>query len=80
MNPNLTNEKKKINQNIDIKFNVTNCKEKIYEESIDEQGSQSSSKDNKGEFKNGRWQPFEHLRFIKGCLLYGNNWKKVSNI
>lgn len=27
--------------------------------------------------KNGRWSPHEHLRFLKGCLLFGNNWKKV---
>jgi hypothetical protein len=28
--------------------------------------------------KNGRWLPCEHLRFLKGCLIYGNNWKKVN--
>ena len=39
--------------------------------------SSSSGEDN-GKFKNGRWLPCEHLRFIKGCLLYGNNWKKVK--
>ena len=27
---------------------------------------------------NGRWSQKEHLLFIKGCLLYGNNWKKVQ--
>lgn len=27
---------------------------------------------------NGRWSQKEHLLFIKGCLLYGNNWKKVK--
>ena len=27
---------------------------------------------------NGRWSPKEHLLFIKGCLLYGNNWKLVK--
>ena len=26
----------------------------------------------------GRWNPEEHVRFIKGCLLFGNNWKKVE--
>lgn len=31
------------------------------------------------EFHNtGRWTQNEHFRFIKGCLLFGNNWKKVS--
>ena len=27
---------------------------------------------------NGRWSQKEHLLFIKGCLLYGNYWKKVK--
>lgn len=28
--------------------------------------------------QNGRWRNEEHIRFIKGCLLFANNWKKVS--
>ena len=32
----------------------------------------------KEENLNGRWNQEEHIRFIKGCLLYGNNWKKVK--
>ena len=27
---------------------------------------------------NGRWGKSEHLRFLAGCLLYKNNWKKVE--
>lgn len=27
----------------------------------------------------GRWSQAEHFRFIKGCLLYGNYWKKVKD-
>lgn len=27
---------------------------------------------------NGRWATNEHLRFLGGCLQYGNNWKKVE--
>ena len=27
---------------------------------------------------NGRWAKNEHLRFLAGCLKYGNNWKKVE--
>ena len=27
---------------------------------------------------NGRWSQKEHFLFIKGCLLYGNYWKKVK--
>ena len=26
----------------------------------------------------GRWIKEEHIRFIKGCLLYGNDWKKIE--
>jgi SHAQKYF class myb-like DNA-binding protein len=28
--------------------------------------------------QNGRWDKNEHLRFLGGCLQYGNNWKKVE--
>jgi hypothetical protein len=34
----------------------------------------------KEENLNGRWNHEEHIRFIKGCLLFGNNWKKVKNM
>ena len=30
------------------------------------------------DYKTGRWHPDEHYRFIRGCLQYGNNWKKVK--
>ena len=30
-------------------------------------------------YLNGRWSYDEHIRFLKGCLLFGNNWKKVEN-
>ena len=30
-------------------------------------------------YLNGRWSYEEHIRFLKGCLLFGNNWKKVEN-
>ena len=26
----------------------------------------------------GRWIKEEHISFIKGCLLYGNDWKKIE--
>lgn len=29
--------------------------------------------------RQGRWLTQEHIRFVKGCLLYGNNWKKVKD-
>ena len=26
----------------------------------------------------GRWTSQEHIKFLKGCIKYGNNWKKVE--
>jgi hypothetical protein len=37
----------------------------------------SKNDENQEEYQTGRWHPSEHSRFIKGCLLHGNNWKKV---
>ena len=28
-------------------------------------------------FKEGRWEKEEKIRFIKSCLMFGNDWKKV---
>ena len=30
-----------------------------------------------GPFKNGRWTGLEHEKFLRSCLKFGNNWKKV---
>jgi hypothetical protein len=38
----------------------------------------NSREEDSSQFRTGRWHPNEHIRFIKGCLLFGNNWKKVS--
>ena len=48
--------------------------------SLDDKDSNNSLNfgDEKEENLNGRWNQEEHIRFIKGCLLYGNNWKKVK--
>ena len=48
--------------------------------SLDDKDSNNSLNfgDEKEEILNGRWNDEEHIRFIKGCLLYGNNWKKVK--
>ena len=35
--------------------------------------------DNNNNIINGRWSQKEHLLFIKGCLIYNNNWKMVQN-
>jgi hypothetical protein len=75
MNP--INENKNNKSQHNVNFSVTNLKANLCD-SNDEPGSITSSKEDNNQFRNGRWQPFEHLRFIKGCLLYGNNWKKVN--
>ena len=36
----------------------------------------NEEKNNSG--NNGRWEHKEHLRFLGGCLQFGNNWKKVE--
>ena len=39
-----------------------------------------SSKGEQNNYKTGRWNNTEHMRFIQGCLMHGNNWRKVSFI
>ena len=40
--------------------------------------SVNNSEENEDNLQKGRWNNDEHIRFIKGCLLYKNNWKKVK--
>jgi SHAQKYF class myb-like DNA-binding protein len=42
-------------------------------------GSQISQLKNDLNHCEGRWTHEEHIRFLKGCLLYSNNWKKVES-
>lgn len=45
-----------------------------------DQDAQNTSQDNSSiDFNNGRWTYSEHLNFLKGCIQYGNNWKKVED-
>ena len=44
---------------------------------LDDNLSENLSRQN--DLQNGRWKQEEHFRFIKGCLLFGNNWKKIKN-
>ena len=30
-------------------------------------------------YKYGRWTKDEHNKFIKGLILFGNNWKKIQH-
>lgn len=43
------------------------------------QDYEDSANEDTSKYRNGRWLPFEHIRFVKGCLAHGNNWKKVSH-
>jgi len=29
-------------------------------------------------FKKGHWTKDEHLRFVRACIFYGKDWKKVN--
>lgn len=57
---------------------------KLKKEQSDKENSadddNSKENDENGEYKNGRWEKLEHLKFLKGCLIHGNNWKKVKFI
>ena len=71
-----------LNTNDRITANQINCTNNIQlnyrtSETFDELSDNLSSKEGIGDYRNGRWLPNEHMRFLKGCLLYGNNWKKV---
>ena len=46
------------------------------EENINEKLSEKLEENSNG--NNGRWGTNEHKRFLQGCLLYKNNWKKVE--
>jgi hypothetical protein len=41
--------------------------------------AKDSSEEDFKKYNNGRWHLSEHFRFIRGYILYGNNWKKVIN-
>ena len=51
-----------------------------FTQNLHENNNNNHSESSKGEqnnYKTGRWNNTEHLRFIQGCLLHGNNWRKV---
>ena len=49
------------------------------EETLKEKPSESENKNEENSNGNsGRWDNTEHLRFLQGCLLFKNNWKKVE--
>jgi hypothetical protein len=72
MNPIQSGEKKEI-------FVLDNQKKAInLKTAKDNSDSVDSNNEEDGNYKTGRWHPNEHKRFIRGCLQYGNNWKKVN--
>lgn len=80
MNSNLNeNEKKPVYKTNPFQTkNMLNKKNKQEDSSEEGVNSGNSSREEENDqFRTGRWQPQEHFRFIKGCLMYGNNWKKV---
>lgn len=38
----------------------------------------NSDENEKSDIRQGRWLQSEHFRFLKGCLLYGNNWGEIK--
>ena len=50
----------------------------IKKEHFLEKKSKDNKKTNNNNHSDGRWNLEEHIRFIKGCLLYGNDWKKIE--
>lgn len=61
----------------ELRPDLIGIKKEREEQSFDCDSKESQSDQNEN-YKTGRWHPNEHTRFIKGCLLYGNNWKKVK--
>lgn len=86
MNTNPNEIEKKNNFKFGIQIGTDNniLKKKTQRDDFSDEmlsGNEFSKEDeSSGEYRNGRWHPNEHYRFIKGCLLYGNNWKKVNII
>jgi SHAQKYF class myb-like DNA-binding protein len=65
----------KPNSEIKIKESINQDSSLIKKEQIKNQNIEK----NNGIHSDGRWNTEEHIRFIRGCLLYGNNWKKVES-
>jgi len=65
----------KPNSEIKIKESINQDSSLIKNEQIKNQNIEK----NNGIHSDGRWNTEEHIRFIRGCLLYGNNWKKVES-
>jgi SHAQKYF class myb-like DNA-binding protein len=64
--------------------NTSEPKDQSNPDSIKEDNNNEKLSENENKLEensngnNGRWGKKEHLRFLAGCLLYKNNWKKVE--
>ena len=76
------NENKSDINNNDFLLYYTKCPynlvNSLNNENNDSLDLNEDENDNNNNILNGRWSQKEHLLFIKGCLLYGNYWKKVK--
>ena len=65
------------NNNYTTSFNKKYISSDLAKNEILELLEEENESDNL-KLSNGRWSPKEHLLFIKGCLLYENNWRLVK--
>ena len=76
------NENKSDINNNDFLLYYTKCPynlvNSLNNENNDSLDLNEDENDNNNNILNGRWSQKERLLFIKGCLLYGNYWKKVK--
>ena len=63
-----------------LNFKILKNNEPNNKSKIDNNINGNSSFESKNIPENtGRWELNEHIRFLKGCLQFGNNWKKIES-
>ena len=63
-----------------LNFKILKNNEPNNKSKIDNNINVNSSFESKNIPENtGRWELNEHIRFLKGCLQFGNNWKKIES-
>ncbi len=66
--------------------NVTNTpksiKENLFQKKIRERKPKIKKKEQEEQIdkNDGRWSQEEHLKFLKGVVIYGKNWKKIQSL
>ena len=88
-NTNLTQKKNLLSRK--IKFHVELVGKEKENQNLNELNERKLIKNNKTkniklfslyheyDIKEGRWNPDEHLRFIKAISIFGNDWKEIKN-